>query len=90
MDSQITLSFIGLGLIGGSIAKAFKERTSHCYLKVYDLNDNTLQLAQKDGIADEIHTTLSEDFFICDYLFLCAPVSVNSQILRDYHSCVIS
>lgn len=83
---QLTISFIGLGLIGGSIAKALKERTSHCYLKVFDKNTSTLEKAKKEGIADEIFSSLVPSFFSCDYLFLCTPVTVNSEILNTYHS----
>ena len=88
MKQRITISFIGLGLIGGSIAKALKERTNYCYLKVFDQNTNTLEQAKKDEIADEIYFSLAPSFFSCDYLFLCTPVSVNSEILEKYHSCL--
>ena len=88
MKAKITISFIGLGLIGGSIARAFKERNTNYHIKVFDQNETTLSLAQKEQVADEIFFTLSSSFFSCDYLFLCTPVSVNSRILSDYHTMI--
>ena len=95
MNTQITISFIGLGLIGGSVAKSLKERNFSCYLNVYDTNAKTLSQAKKEGIADEIYFSLTPDFFQCDYLFLCTPVSVSLSILKEYHplfmpGCVIT
>ncbi len=85
MKSETTLSFIGLGLIGGSIAKALKERTYPCFIKVYDQDQSTLIKAKQERIADETYSCFNPDFFQCDFLFLCAPVKINCEILQNYH-----
>lgn len=95
MSKQVTISFLGLGLIGGSVAKALKERNSNCYIKVYDTNQRTLDLSKEDGVADETSAFLSSDFFQCDYLFFCTPVSVTLSLLQEYHplfspSCILT
>ncbi len=77
-----TFGFIGLGLIGGSIARAIKEKTKDSYIIAYDINEETLQLALSEQIADEITSTVDNRFSKCDYLFLCAPVQKNDDNLK--------
>lgn len=81
--SELTCGFIGLGLIGGSIAKAIKESEPHTRIIAYDVNEESLKLALKEGVADSITTTIDESFSVCDYLFLCAPVSCNDENLKS-------
>lgn len=79
--SYITCGFIGLGLIGGSIAKALKAFRRDVRILAFDTNKETLALALKEGIADEAVSSINERFSACDYLFLCAPVSNNDKNL---------
>ena len=79
--SYITCGFIGLGLIGGSIAKALKAFRRDVRILAFDTNKETLALALKEGIADEAVSSINERFSVCDYLFLCAPVSNNDKNL---------
>ena len=78
----ITCSFIGLGLIGGSIARAFREFFPDMKIKVFDKDIPTLSLALKERVATSIYTELTSDLCNADYIFLCAPVSVNEDNLR--------
>ena len=59
------IGIVGLGLIGGSLAKALDKYTSHV-LYGYDRNRQTMETAEEmiDGELD--HKTLSQ----CDILFL--------------------
>ena len=79
--SQITCGFIGLGLIGGSIARALKERVKDVSIIAYDINPDALIAAYSDGVADVICECIDERFRACDYLFLCAPVQKNDENL---------
>lgn len=67
--SYITCGFIGLGLIGGSIAKALKAFRRDVRILAFDTNKETLALALKEGIADEAVSSINERFSACDYLF---------------------
>jgi prephenate dehydrogenase len=78
-DSQV--GFIGLGLIGGSIAKAIKSKYPQINITAYDTNADALTLANKEGIVDRIATSVDGTFGNCDYIFLCAPVSLNVTYL---------
>ncbi|MCH5341488.1 MAG: prephenate dehydrogenase [Acetatifactor sp.] len=80
--SQLTCGFIGLGLIGGSIAKALKASNTNIKIIAYDINQEALALAQKEGIADVTTERIDANFSLCDYLFLCAPVQKNDQNLE--------
>lgn len=79
--SALTCGFIGLGLIGGSIAKAIRNVIPDSHLIAYDINTSSLQLAQKEHVIDEVCLSIGEAFHGCDYIFLCAPVAHNNNNL---------
>jgi len=78
---SITCGFIGLGLIGGSIAKALKAVIPDVRTIAYDVNQETLLLAAKEQIVDVTAASIDESFSLCDYLFLCAPIQKNDENL---------
>ena len=73
--------FIGLGLIGGSIAKAIRENIDDAYVIAYDVNQDALRLSLEDGVVNESADQINERFSQCDYVFLCAPVQKNDSNL---------
>ncbi|MBQ7781360.1 MAG: prephenate dehydrogenase [Lachnospiraceae bacterium] len=77
----LTCGFIGLGLIGGSIAKALKAYDASIKIIAYDINEQSLVLAKTEGIADMTLSNIDASFSACDYIFLCAPVSHNDENL---------
>lgn len=79
--STLTCGFIGLGLIGGSIAKALRLRQPDTKLIAYDINTASLELAKKEKVIDQICPAIDDSFRACDYIFLCAPVSHNAENL---------
>lgn len=78
---QLTCGFIGLGLIGGSIARALREKLPDTRIIAFDINEDTLKLAKEEGIVDISTTSIDSSFSKCDYLFLCAPVQKNDENL---------
>jgi len=80
-DTNFTIGFIGLGLIGGSIAKTIRRVFPNYHLIGFDEEKDTLKEALDDGIIDEIATDCGVDFADCNYIFLCAPVQYNVQYL---------
>ena len=82
MKQQIVCSFLGLGLIGGSVAKALKNNNTNLFIKAFDTDENALNSAFQEGIVDEPYTCLSKELCQCEYLFLCAPVSINLDNLE--------
>lgn len=80
--AALHIGFIGLGLIGGSIARALRENISELYMTAYDVNAATLEAAVGDGVIDRAAARIDETFSTCDYLFLCAPVQKNDANLE--------
>ena len=79
--NKLTIGFIGLGLIGGSVAKALRFAFPDLHIIAYDINPDTLKQAQEDGVANVVTTVVDATFRDCDYIFLCAPVSGNDKNL---------
>lgn len=77
-----TFGFIGLGLIGGSIAKALRACIPDAEIVAYDINEASLKLAEKEGILNRTASAIDRSFSDCDYIFLCAPVQKNDSNLR--------
>ena len=82
MSLRITCSFLGLGLIGGSVAKALKLNNDNIFIKVHDTDSKSMELALQEKIADSVFSSINKEFCQCDYLFLCAPVSINLKNLE--------
>ena len=53
--STLTFGFIGLGLIGGSIARAIRQNLPHSQIIAYDINADTLREASQCGVANTSH-----------------------------------
>lgn len=79
--STLTFGFIGLGLIGGSIARAIRQNLPQSQIIAYDINADTLREASQCGVANTVTTKIDASFSTCDYLFLCAPVQKNDENL---------
>lgn len=76
-----TFGFIGLGLIGGSIARAVRKYIPDARILAYTPHPETVQEAIADGVADEYVPAVGDGFSSCDIIFLCAPVELNAQNL---------
>ncbi|PXV95393.1 prephenate dehydrogenase [Lachnotalea glycerini] len=80
-DSQV--GFIGLGLIGGSVAKAIKAKYPNTKITAYDPNTKSIHFARQEGVVDTIAASIDDAFSCCDFIFLCAPVSYNITYLTS-------
>ncbi|MBP3814047.1 MAG: prephenate dehydrogenase/arogenate dehydrogenase family protein [Butyrivibrio sp.] len=81
MDS-LTYGFIGLGLIGGSIAKAIKNAYNNSRIMAYTPHKETVDKAHDEGIVDLPLYEIGPEFRDCDFIFLCAPVELNNENLK--------
>ncbi len=89
------IGFIGLGLIGGSIARAIRYFYPDAEIIAASRTRATLEQAVTDGVIDHIQETVNETFANCKYIFLCAPVSNNAEYLEQLKpliqpSCIIT
>lgn len=76
------IGFIGLGLIGGSIAKRLKVLDKDLIIIATAGHLSTVEAAYAEGLI--VNHTLCDitDFYDCDYIFLCTPVQKNIEYLR--------
>ncbi|MBD8973499.1 MAG: prephenate dehydrogenase/arogenate dehydrogenase family protein, partial [Clostridiales bacterium] len=91
---HFSIGFIGLGLIGGSIAKSIRRIFPDTEILGYDVDQEALRLALEDHTLSKTVTSI-EAMHNCDYIFLCAPVHYNiaylpilKRIMKD--SCILT
>lgn len=80
--NTIVCGFLGLGLIGGSIAKALKKQMPQVKIVAYDTNESTLKKAYEEKTADTVTSHIDASFSCCNYIFLCAPIDFNDSNLK--------
>lgn len=82
---HLTIGFYGLGLIGGSIARALKQSNLPYTLIVYEKlqgpSESDIEQAQKEGIIHQRFTEFIACYSQCDFIFLCAPIISNMEVL---------
>lgn len=78
-----TIGFIGLGLIGGSIAK--KIKADHPEIKIIATahRESTVTQAYQMGLIENNTPLKIDEFSTCDLIFLCAPVQKNIEYLQQ-------
>lgn len=81
LSNEFTIGFIGLGLIGGSIAKSIRRIFPQYKIIAFDVDSHALQEAVADGTVTTPADNVGEAFRECDYVFLCAPVHYNIEYL---------
>lgn len=75
------IAFIGLGLIGGSIARGLKRFDHHITIMAYARSREKLEHARQEGTIDVILSGIGEELRSCHMVFLCTPVEYNAAYL---------
>ena len=83
MNKPYKIGFIGLGLIGGSIARAIRQYYPDSEIIAFDKSRETLALATQESVINVACTSIDNNFSNCHYIFLCAPVSYNTAYLKQ-------
>ena len=92
----MNIGIIGLGLLGGSLAKAFKDANApNSYIIAADTCLDTLQKARKEGIIDHCAGGIDASFSTCAVIFICTPVAhiptvVGTLLLFISKDCIIT
>lgn len=76
------IGILGLGLIGGSLARALKKYNYPGTIYGYNRNQASLQDALSSGSIDVAVRDFSE-FSDCDLIVLCCPVKINIQMFKE-------
>ncbi len=77
-----SIGFYGLGLMGGSIARALRNSCPEIRLFAYDPDRSSLAQALQENVIDGVCEETDARLMQCDYLFLCAPVEYNLEYLE--------
>lgn len=77
------IGFIGLGLIGGSIAKKIHIEYPNAHLLALSGRTETITLAHEMGLIENDKMCDISDLYDCDCIFLCTPVQQNIEYLRQ-------
>ena len=92
---ELTFGFIGIGLIGGSVAKSIRRCMPSEKIIVYNRSAQARVMAKHDGTANITVDAVDERMGECDYIFLCTPVEKNEEylaLLKDIikEDCIIT
>ena len=79
------ICIIGVGLIGGSIARAARDQglTNHIVAFGRKKSGKNLQLAKKLGVIDEYYFDVEMAVKDADCVIICTPVGVIEQVFRQ-------
>ncbi len=80
--NRMSYGFVGLGLIGSSMAKAFRRVYPQCRIITFNRSEKARIMALEDKVADVAVPSVDEHFQECDYIFLCTPVEYNEHYLH--------
>ncbi len=82
--AQKIYGFIGLGLIGGSLAKSIRKAEPDCIIIAHTRSRDTCSRALEEKLIDHAAESPGDpQFSRCDFIFLCAPVGSNIEALRQ-------
>ena len=78
-----TIGFVGLGLIGGSIAKAILKIYPNTKILATASRESTVEAAYEEHLIDNNGLLKIHQFGQCDIIFLCSPVKINCDYLKQ-------
>lgn len=73
---------VGLGLIGGSLAKALREAFASSIIVGFNRRKEPRIMAISEKVCDIVTDKIDNSFSRCDYIFLCTPVEYNVDYLK--------
>lgn len=76
------ISIIGMGLIGGSIARSLRKHQQVTHIIAYDRDTQALQTALELGVIDEIAADIKQAAQ-ADVIMLAVPMGAMRSVLQD-------
>lgn len=76
------IAIIGLGLIGGSIARRLRG-FHNCTIAAYNRTAESLELALSDGVIDEAYNNPGEAMNDADLIIMCLYPQLNIDFVRN-------
>tara|TARA_S200000501_G_scaffold15931_1_gene14251 strand:+ start:894 stop:1778 length:885 start_codon:yes stop_codon:yes gene_type:complete len=81
MFDQITI--IGCGLIGSSVFKALKKKSSIKKIITFDNNKSVMEVIKKNNLSDEIVSSPAEAVKNSDLVLISTPSSSFSSVIKE-------
>lgn len=78
----MNIGIIGLGFMGGSLAKSLAVCKSVDKIIAFDKNIESLELAKQEKVIQEFTTQIDDSFRDLDIIFICTPVSFIKDIAK--------
>ncbi len=78
-----SISFIGLGLIGGSLAKAFRQENKNFKIYAVDSCSESLTRAKAEGIIDGGFSECCFEIWNSDIIFICTPIRRTIEFMTQ-------
>ena len=78
-----TVAIIGLGLIGGSIARMLKKKNYEIVIRAYGRNPELLQGAKEEGVVDDIGSINKIDCSDVDLFIVATPVLSSIDLIHS-------
>jgi prephenate dehydrogenase len=79
------ITIIGLGLIGGSLARALHERTGVRDITAINREMDSIELAIKDGVISRGFREINQIVYDSDIIFICTPVKHSIQYINQIY-----
>lgn len=76
------VTVIGLGLIGGSIAKALNKKANIKKIIGIDLNQQVISRALDEGVISHGSDDIIPDIYDSDLVFICAPIDKTLEWIK--------
>ncbi len=78
-----TLTIMGIGLIGGSLARALREVGAVGHIIAYDKDQEALEKALELGVVDQIEQEATAAAAPADIIILATPITVMASIMKE-------
>lgn len=88
---KLKIGIAGLGLIGGSLAKAFRMKAGIVNVSAVDINEDSMKKAFEEGIIVSYSSNI-KSLENCDVIYLCVPpgkiLEISDEISKWYKGIV--
>lgn len=77
------ITIIGLGLIGGSLAKALRTKLGFLNITAVDSDSKSLELAMEEGVISKGLHAIDSSIYTSDIIFICTPIKLAFSYLNN-------
>jgi prephenate dehydrogenase len=80
---KMKVGILGLGLIGGSLAKALKAKAGITNIVAFERRQEFIDRAVNEGVIKEGYNVDFSVFRGCELVFICSPVETVAKFAKD-------